>query len=101
MALVWTGEQTATSNVQKIANAVKSDVENHISHTVVTYIAKKYREQDQSAILGKFYLIKIDIDTNNFVHVEVFVPNNYPGSQPVLLSVVENIKMSDPLDPLV
>ncbi|XP_059817117.1 cystatin-B-like isoform X1 [Hypanus sabinus] len=101
MAPVWTGERPATSDVQNIADAVKSSVEHQIGHKLTTYIAKTCRDQDQTCMLGKLYLIKIDISNNNVLHIEVFVPRQHSISDSVLLAVVENFRMSDPLEPLV
>ncbi|XP_072892515.1 uncharacterized protein [Hemitrygon akajei] len=78
---------------------VKSDAKSHIHALEQIFVAKTYREQDQTIMLGKLLLIKVDIgNPNNFVHMEVFVPSN---KLPVLVAIQENYKNCDPLQPLV
>ncbi|XP_072892516.1 cystatin-B-like isoform X2 [Hemitrygon akajei] len=99
MAPVWTKEQPATTEVHKVADEVKSDAKSHIHALEQIFVAKTYREQDQTIMLGKLLLIKVDIgNPNNFVHMEVFVPSN---KLPVLVAIQENYKNCDPLQPLV
>ncbi|XP_059817126.1 uncharacterized protein LOC132388750 isoform X1 [Hypanus sabinus] len=78
---------------------VKSDAESHIHALEQIFVAKTYREQDQTIMLGKLLLIKVDIgNPNNFVHMEVFVPSN---KLPVLVAIQENFSNCAPLEPLV
>ncbi|XP_070183494.1 cystatin-A-like [Littorina saxatilis] len=90
----WSTTKPATPEIQELCGMIRKPLEKKY-RKFTKYVATEYRQQ---VVAGMNYLVKIEVDNGEYVHVEIFKPLppvnklRFDGYEP-------NHKKDDPLIP--
>ncbi|KAK1344286.1 hypothetical protein QTO34_014851 [Cnephaeus nilssonii] len=65
----WSDTEPATAEIQAIADKVKAQLEEKENKKYPTFKATEYKSQ---VVAGTNYFIKVQVEDDDFVHIQVF-----------------------------
>ncbi|XP_078474381.1 cystatin-B-like [Lampetra fluviatilis] len=86
--------QTATADIQKIADEMKSHAEEKTGKKFSTFEAKTFTTQ---VVAGTNYFIKVHVGNEEYIHLRVHEPLPHTNAKRSLHSVEHPKKLSDEL----